>query len=89
MPNTPALVQAGAAVLAPGSAILKGDNDLVAELLSSVGICEEGTEANLDAVTGVSGSGPAYVSCCFLGLVLCNLHTVTIKRIVHLLNNVL
>lgn len=60
MPNTPALVQAGAAVLAPGSAVRKGDNDLVAELLSSVGICEEGTEANLDAVTGVSGSGPAY-----------------------------
>lgn len=60
MPNTPALVQAGASVLASGSAVLKGDNDLVAELLSGIGISEEGSEANLDAVTGVSGSGPAY-----------------------------
>ncbi|OWF34952.1 pyrroline-5-carboxylate reductase 2-like [Mizuhopecten yessoensis] len=60
MPNTPALVQAGASVLAPGSAVLSGDPELVSELLSCIGICESSTEGLLDAVTGLSGSGPAY-----------------------------
>lgn len=62
MPNTPVLVQAGAAVLAPGSAANPRDAQLVAQLLSSVGICEQASEKLLDAVTGLSGSGPAYVS---------------------------
>lgn len=62
MPNTPALVQAGASVLAPGSSALPGDKEIVAELLSCIGICETSTEELLDAVTGLSGSGPAYVS---------------------------
>lgn len=60
MPNTPALVQAGASVLAPGSSALPGDKEIVAELLSCIGICETSTEELLDAVTGLSGSGPAY-----------------------------
>ncbi|XP_060069840.1 pyrroline-5-carboxylate reductase 2-like [Ylistrum balloti] len=60
MPNTPALVQAGASVLAPGSGALSGDPALVSELLSCIGICESSTEGLLDAVTGLSGSGPAY-----------------------------
>ncbi|XP_033727520.1 pyrroline-5-carboxylate reductase 2-like [Pecten maximus] len=60
MPNTPALVQAGASVLAPGSGALSGDPELVSELLSCIGICESSTEGLLDAVTGLSGSGPAY-----------------------------
>ncbi|BFZ21126.1 hypothetical protein BsWGS_24165 [Bradybaena similaris] len=60
MPNTPALVLAGASVMAPGSHALKSDLEVVRGLLSTIGICEEGSEGLLDAVTGLSGSGPAY-----------------------------
>ena len=62
MPNTPALVQAAASVLAQGTCTMPDDGELVKELLQCIGICEEGTENLLDAVTGLSGSGPAYVS---------------------------
>lgn len=60
MPNTPALVQAAASVLAQGTSTMPDDGELVRELLQCIGICEEGTENLLDAVTGLSGSGPAY-----------------------------
>lgn len=61
MPNTPALVRAGATAIAAGSNAT--DDDLVwAEgLLGTVGQVVRVTEAQLDAVTGLSGSGPAYV----------------------------
>lgn len=64
MPNTPALVQAAASVLAPGQAVTQDDTELVIELLQCIGIAEPGSEKLLDAVTGLSGSGPAYVSRC-------------------------
>lgn len=60
MPNTPALVQTGATVIAPGSSVLQGDRELIQGLFQTIGICEVGTEEQLDAVTGLSGSGPAY-----------------------------
>ncbi|KAL4217654.1 Pyrroline-5-carboxylate reductase 1 [Mactra antiquata] len=60
MPNTPALVQAAASVLAPGQAVEDCDTELVTELLRCIGIAEPGSEKLLDAVTGLSGSGPAY-----------------------------
>ncbi|XP_022330283.1 pyrroline-5-carboxylate reductase 2-like [Crassostrea virginica] len=60
MPNTPALVQTGATVIAPGSSILAGDKELIQGLFRTIGICEVGSEEQLDAVTGLSGSGPAY-----------------------------
>jgi len=63
MPNTPALVQAGASVLTTGTAARRGDPELVKTLLQSVGLCEEGGENLMDAVTGLSGSGPAYAFC--------------------------
>lgn len=60
MPNTPCLVGACAAALAPGSAATPADVAAVLLLFRSVGVCYEVKEALLDAVTGLSGSGPAY-----------------------------
>jgi pyrroline-5-carboxylate reductase len=61
MPNTPALVGEGVAAIAPGSRA--GDDDLAwAEgILGAVGQVVRVPERMLDAVTGLSGSGPAYV----------------------------
>lgn len=61
MPNTPCLVGAGAAGFALGSSATQQDADLVGRLLGSVGIAFPVSESLLDAVTGLSGSGPAYV----------------------------
>jgi pyrroline-5-carboxylate reductase len=61
MPNTPATVGAGAAAIAPGSSAGDSDLDWADAILSAVGITVRVPEAQLDAVTGLSGSGPAYV----------------------------
>lgn len=61
MPNTPALVGHGAAGIAAGTSATDDDLGWARSILSAVGTVEEVTEASLDAVTGVSGSGPAYV----------------------------
>ena len=61
MPNSPALVGAGAAAIAPGSAATDADLDWAEGLLRAVGTVVRVPEKLLDAVTGVSGSGPAYV----------------------------
>jgi pyrroline-5-carboxylate reductase len=61
MPNTPCLVGVGAAAFALGGAATSTDGELVRRLLSTVGIAVELPEPMLDAVTGLSGSGPAYV----------------------------
>lgn len=61
MPNTPALVMHGVSVFCGGSHVDEGDMRNVSMLLSSVGMCQEIPESLMDAVTGVSGSGPAYI----------------------------
>lgn len=61
MPNTPALVGLGAAGLAGGNAASEADVAWATGILGSVGVAEVVTEPLLDAVTGLSGSGPAYV----------------------------
>jgi pyrroline-5-carboxylate reductase len=61
MPNTPALVRAGAAAIAPGSAATEADLAWAESLLGAVGTVVRVKESLLDAVTGLSGSGPGYV----------------------------
>ena len=61
MPNTPALVGASATAFALGTGARAEDGALALKLFSSVGIAFQVKEALLDAVTGLSGSGPAYV----------------------------
>lgn len=61
MPNTPALVGASASAFATGKSATSRDAELVQKLLSSVGVAYPVRENLLDAVTGLSGSGPAYV----------------------------
>jgi pyrroline-5-carboxylate reductase len=61
MPNTPALVGTAASAMSPGSNAGEDDVDWARGILEAVGSVVELAEPDLDAVTGLSGSGPAYV----------------------------
>lgn len=61
MPNTPALVGAGAAAMAAGTHAGPDDLAWAESILGAVGTVVQVSEGQLDAVTGLSGSGPAYV----------------------------
>jgi pyrroline-5-carboxylate reductase len=61
MPNTAVLVQKGASAYATGQSITAADTATVEQIFTSVGRAFAVKETMLDAVTGLSGSGPAYV----------------------------
>ncbi|MSM40833.1 MAG: pyrroline-5-carboxylate reductase [Geobacter sp.] len=61
MPNTPALVLQGATGIAPGAHALEQDLAVTQAIFGMVGKCWVVDERLIDAVTGLSGSGPAYV----------------------------
>lgn len=61
MPNTPALVGAGVTAISGGSNALAGDLDWAEDVLGAVGTVVRVPERYLDAVTGLSGCGPAYL----------------------------
>lgn len=60
MPNTPALVGASASAFSLGGSATNEDAALVQKIFSAVGVAFQVKESLLDAVTGLSGSGPAY-----------------------------
>ena len=62
MPNTPCLVGAGASGYTPGGSATQDDVALVDRLLNAIGRAYRVPEGLLDAVTGLSGSGPAFVA---------------------------
>ncbi len=61
MPNTPALVQRGASAYSLGDTATQADADFASQILGAVGLAVQVKEELLDVVTGVSGSGPAYI----------------------------
>ena len=61
MPNTPALIGQGAAAIAAGTHADEADLEVAEAILQCVGVTVRVKESELDAVTALSGSGPAYV----------------------------
>ncbi len=61
MPNTPCLIGRGASCFSLGPHATRSDAANVAAMLTAVGAAFEVPESQLDAVTGLSGSGPAFV----------------------------
>ena len=61
MPNTPSLIMEGAAGISSSPEVTEQELETVSKLMSSVGCVTKVSEQLLDAVTGLSGSGPAYV----------------------------
>ena len=61
MPNTPALIGAGATVIVPGTHVRPGMVEWAVRLFQCTGACQVLSEDLMDAVTGLSGSGPAYL----------------------------
>lgn len=61
MPNTPALVGEGVSALCGAAGVADADLEWADSILTAVGLVVRVTEAQLDAVTGLTGSGPAYL----------------------------
>lgn len=62
MPNVAALVQASYTAYCCDADVTKKDKEKIKALLNMMGICEEVDEKYMDAITGLSGSGPGYIS---------------------------
>jgi pyrroline-5-carboxylate reductase len=62
MPNTPALVLEGATAIARAAGLEEGDLDTARQIFEAVGRVVILDEEMMDAVTGLSGSGPAYIA---------------------------
>ena len=60
MPNTPALVKLGMFGICKGSKATDADLELIKNLLTSIGKCIIIEESQIDIVTAISGSGPAF-----------------------------
>jgi pyrroline-5-carboxylate reductase len=69
MPNTPALVLAGASAISLNANATEADRKLSLSIFSAIGLCIEVQETQLDAVTGLSGSGPGYIFTMIDGLI--------------------
>lgn len=61
MPNTPSVVQEGVTAISTGKGVSKPDLKISHEIFQAVGRTVEVPEEQIDAVTGLSGSGPAYI----------------------------
>jgi pyrroline-5-carboxylate reductase len=61
MPNAPSLVQEGAAGIAMGATATSSHRDMVITIFNAIGVAVQVEEEQMDAVTALSGSGPAYV----------------------------
>lgn len=61
MPNTPSMVNTGMASLTPNSLVESADLDIVKDIFNSIGESEVVPEMQIHAVTGISGSAPAYI----------------------------
>ena len=61
MPNTPSLVGGGACAIAPGRFAGAEHMEIARTIFGAVGLVVDGAEKDMDGVTGLSGSGPAYV----------------------------
>jgi len=61
MPNTPALVRKGASGFTTGPGVTDADVNDIRAILSAIGVAHQVSEKELEAVTGLSGSGPAYI----------------------------
>lgn len=60
MPNTPAFVKAGMSAVCKGTFAKEEHADLVCKIMGSLGIAIKEDEKNIDVITAISGSGPAY-----------------------------
>ncbi|KAK4432077.1 Pyrroline-5-carboxylate reductase [Sesamum alatum] len=61
MPNTPAAIGVAASVISLGAAATKDDGELISKLFGAIGKVWTADEKLFDAITGLSGSGPAYI----------------------------
>ncbi len=60
MPNTPAVIGEGMTVIARGPGVTDAQTALAQEIFSAVGRCAELDESNMDVITALNGSGPAF-----------------------------